>query len=526
MSRRTHLIAIVVATATVSGTAHAGGLFIPGVGSQAMGRAGAFVAKADDPSALHHNPAGFAKVKGMAVHLGSNLVDFSLEFTRDGVYEDVEDMDLPWEGDAYPTVTNDAARPSVGIGPLQAIPLIAVGSDLKGTVPGLSVGLGVVVPNSYPVRNIGADYQLEDPDAPPPPSRYDVVAQEAATALPSVAAAYSIGDYLDIGARFSFGFANVQAISYTWAVPNFHEAAAEDGVFEVEVSDNFVPGFGFGLLFRPPGLSDRLEIGAAYSSALHIQAQGQGRTTLGSVAADPLNNGNVDQIIPVNTPACADGGEVGALATCLNLTLPQTATLGVRWVLQKSEKHGELADIELDVKWEDWSAASDTEIIVDGRSEQTGLFLNPSIIRHGFQDVISVRLGGSYSIPMGENLIGVRAGVAHDTAAAPNSWQRLDIDGAARTTIALGAAYQSKRYRIDIGGGMVMEGDRTVEACNPANNTEGCTPGSEPLPVAERTAPDPIQPLVNANQQFQSPFNGGQYSSGYLMVSLGVTTWF
>ena len=519
------IVATAVALATVADgarTARAGGLFVPGLGSQAMGRAGAFVAKADDPSALHHNPAGFARIAGMVVHLGSNLLDYSLSFTRAGAYEDIADADLPWEGQPYPTVENEG-RPAIGIGSMQALPLLAVSSDLKGAVPGLYVGFGVMVPNAYPVRDFGSDYVFEDPNEPPPPGRYDVVYQDAVTVLPSVAAAYSIGDSLDIGARFSFGFASIQATSYTWAVPNFAEWAAVDGLFDLTVKDNFVPGFGLGVLYRPVA---NLELGAAYSSALNIRAQGTGTTTLGSVAADPLGNGTMDQIIPPAVAACADGGQIGALKSCLNLSLPQTATIGARYVIPGAVKGRETADIELDVKWENWSAASDYQIIVDGQSEQFGSFINQSVIRHGFQDVISVRLGGAYNLALGDNTLALRAGVAHDTAAAPESWTRLDIDGAARTTIALGGAYQTGRFRIDIGAGVVVEGDRTVAECNPAGSNESCEPGSPPVPIAERENPDPIQPLVNAALQSQSPFNGGSYSSGYLMFSLGFSTWF
>lgn len=528
MTRNGYLIATITTAlaATTAGqpvdSAHAGGLFVPGLGAQAMGRAGAFVAKADDASALHHNPAGLARSEGTVFYLGSNLLDYTLRFTRAGTYEDVPDADLPWEGQPYPTVENQA-RPAIGIGGMQALPLFAVTSDLKGAIPGLHIGAGVMVPNAYPVRDFGSDYQLEDPNQPPPPGRYDVVYQNAVTILPSVGAAYSIGDKLDIGARFSFGLASVEATSYTWAVPNFHEWAAEDGLFELSVKDNFVPGFGLGVLFRPTA---NLEIGASYSSALKIRAQGEGNTTLGSVAADPFDSGNVDRIIPPAAGACADGGQIGALKSCLDLNLPRTATVGVRWIVPNRARTGETADIELDVKWENWSSASDYRIIVDGQSEQTGFYIEESVIRHGFQDVLSVRLGGSYNLAIGDNALSIRAGVAHDTAAAPDSWTRLDIDGAARTTLALGAAFTGKRFRVDVGGGVVMQPDRTVAACNPANGSEGCEPGSETVPVDQRVNPDPVQPLSSEDRQFFSPFNGGDYASGYLMFGLGLSTWF
>lgn len=523
MNQRTLCCALVTAALSGPGAAHAGGLFVPDIGSQAMGRAGAFTAKADDPAALHHNPAGFARIAGTVVHMGMNLIDYSLTFTRAGVYEATDGEDLPYAGDPYPTVENDAS-PGVGIAGMQAIPLIAVASDLGGAVRGLRVGLGVMAPHAYPNRSFG-DYEFEDPGVPPPPQRYDIVEQEAVTVLPSMAAAYSIMDKLDVGARLSWGLATIKAASHTWAILNYEEWVASDGLFQFEVSDNFVPAFGLGVLYRP---ISSVELGLSYASALHIRASGTGTATLGIHAADLDGNGqDLDTIIPLmGTPACAAGGEPGALKTCVNLSLPQTATLGGRYIILRDAAGRERADVELDIKWEDWSTASDYEIIVDGQSEQSFLPLNTTIIRHGLQDVWSVRLGGSYSLPLGESELALRGGIAHDTATAPESWQRVDLDGAARTTLALGAAWRASRYRVDVAGGWILEGDRTALACNPDTGTEGCPPGSGQLPVREREAPDPAQPLLQPDQQFQSPFNGGEYSSGYLIFSLGVTAWF
>src|SRR6266545_1005657 len=86
--------------------ARAGGLFVPGYGSQAQPRAGAFVAKADDPSALFYNPAGLAGQKGTSIHLGFNFVSFEQTYRRAGVYEAPEEGEgepPPWTGEPYPT---------------------------------------------------------------------------------------------------------------------------------------------------------------------------------------------------------------------------------------------------------------------------------------------------------------------------------------------------------------------------------------------------------------------------------------
>jgi hypothetical protein len=45
-------------------------------------------------------------------------------------------------------------------------------------------------------------------------------------------------------------------------------------------------------------------------------------------------------------------------------------------------------------------------------------------------------------------------------------------------------------------------------------------------PQDERVSPDPVQPLSGPNNQVESPFNAGDYKSGYVLMHLGVTTWF
>ena len=91
------LVFCVAAILAAPVAASAGGLFVPGYGSQAQPRAGAFVAKADDASALYYNPAGLAWQKGTSLHLGMNFIDFDQTYQRAGVYETPEEEGpLPW----------------------------------------------------------------------------------------------------------------------------------------------------------------------------------------------------------------------------------------------------------------------------------------------------------------------------------------------------------------------------------------------------------------------------------------------
>lgn len=508
--------------------AHAGGLIVPGSGPVSTGRAGAAVASIDDPAALGINPAGLAKTEGTVLHVGSALIAYHQTVGRFGVYEQDPDAPaLPYAGQQYPSVS-DTSKPAIGLGPFQAVPVIAVSTDLGGKVKGLRVAAGVYAPNAYPVRDMSAGYTIEAPGVPPPPTRYDTIRQKAAVVLPSLAVAYRVNDKLDVGGRFSWGFADLEATTYVWGLLNYNEWVGKDGEFHVKVSDPFVPAYGLGVQFRP---TDAIELGAQWSSIVNVAAKGTGDSITGSGTGI---GGNPVTVIPVDGLAdnlCEAGGTADALKACVNLSLPMNATVGGRYVMRGDDGR-QKADVELNVQWERWSASSDYQVIVDGFAAvdvQTGagLRLNPTFIRHNLKDTFSVRLGGSWTMPMGKNDLTFRAGVAHDTAAAKEGWQRADFDGAARWTMALGASFAFGSWRVDAGGGLVYEGSRTQGApCNPAATTMGCGPNGERLPVDERIGPDPSQPTSDAGGQVESPYTYGTITSGYNLLMLGVTKQF
>lgn len=505
--------------------AHAGGLVLPGSGPVSTGRAGAAVASIDDPAALGINPAGLAGISGVVVHVGSSFINYHQTVGRLGTYErDPDAPALPWDGQPYRSIS-DESKPAIGIGPFQAVPTIAVSWDLGGRVKGLTAAIGVFAPNAYPVRNMDGDYQLEDPNTPPPPTRYDTMEQKAAVVLPSIAVGYRINDKIDVGGRFSWGFADLEARTYVWGLLNYNEWAGKDGEFQVKVKDTFVPAFGLGARFRP---SDSIELGANWQSIINVAAKGTGGSITGSGTGIGGRPVTVIPIDGLDINLCEAGGTRDALKACVNLSLPMMATLGGRYIMRDSDGR-QKADVELDVQWENWSGSSDYQVIVDGfaavdEATGAGLRLNPSFIRHNLKDTFSIRLGGSWSKPMGKNELTLRAGVAHDTAAAKEGWQRADFDGAARWTMATGLSFAFGTWRVDAGGGMVYEGTRSQGTyCNPESTMMGCGPNGEKLNVDERIGPDPTQPTSDSSGQQESPYTFGTITSGYTLFMLGVT---
>jgi long-subunit fatty acid transport protein len=532
----------------------AGGLFLPGSGAISTARAGAGVASADDGEAISLNPAGIAKSLGNVISISAAMLSYAMEFQRRGTYDPVAGESNAYADQPFAAEQN-AAHPPLGFGSVVIVPVISFITDLGGRVPGLHLGVGLYAPNSYPFRDMctklpaGCQKYVFNNDAtPPPPARYDIMKQEAAVILPSLDVAYQILPSLDVGVRLSAGRAQFKSTTALWGTPtpNYEEDVKKDAVFSVDANDSFVFGFGLGVAFRP---TVNIELGASYSSKLDIHATGDATTQLGPSAG---LTGFETAIVPVPDEAarCQAGGTEAKLKACVDLALPQIAQIGARYKFLTAA--GKLrGDVELDLGWENWgqrcsaedfdsgscASPSDYRVVVDAQATigglPNGIMLNTSVVPHGLQDTYAARLGGSFHIPLGpprehadDTEIIVRGGVGYDTAMARPGWLRADLDGASHTTLALGASLRMQRFQIDVGGGATLTGKQRnpnvgggAQPCNPTAAMQGCG-------AAERQGPDPINPLLGPDLQTESPVNQGDYKSHYLLVMLGVSTWF
>ncbi len=534
--------------------AHAGGLLLPGAGVVSTSRAGAAIASADDAEAITLNPAGIAKSHGTVITLGATAIDYAMSFQRAGDYPAIMEEATSFAGSPFPKMTNQA-KPSLGIGSFQPVPLIGIVSDLNGAIPKLHVGFSVYAPNAYPFRNLnnvnGQPYYFKDPSTgafsfpsfgnAPPPTRYDIVNQSAAIVLPTIAAAYSILPNLDVGARFSAGFAQLQSTVAVWGLTNYEENPKQDGLVTIDATDKFVTTYGFGATYRP---LPNLELAAQWSAPIDIHGEGNAYSANGP---DVTLNGTAVSVTPKPDAMtnCAKGGTAAALKACVDVeAVPMTATIGGRWKFL--DPHGKLrGDIELNLGWEHWGAGcdynngigncldpSDYHVTIDGQvtsplAAGVALPLQEQLIEHGLQDTYSVRVGGSWVFPVATDAIVARAGVSYDTAAAKEGWERLDLDGAARTMLALGASYKLPRVSIDAGFAYVYEGSRTQNRnCTPTSATQGCGPGNTPEPFNQQTGANPTNPVFQFNGQLEDPIDQGTIVSHYVMFMLGASTWF
>ena len=536
---------ILLALCLPSAAAHAGGLLLPGAGAVSTARAGAGTASADDGEALVLNPAGLAKAKGTTISISAAAFDYFMQFTRAGTYDQTTGADedrVSYAGQPFGTVKNQP-KPPLGIGAVQPVPVIAIISDLGGVVPGLHVAAGVFAPNAYPFRDMTNGYVFNQAgdEVAPPPTRYDILKQEAAILMPSIAVAYHVNKTLDIGARFSFGVASLKSTTGLWGMPqNYDEWVKKDGVFTIDAKDNFVPVFDLGVLYRP---TDNLEFGANFQSETSIQAKGTAISENGSHVS--LNGQPITIHPPDDSLArCAPGGTIAELKACVGLSLPMNAQIGGRYKFLDANGH-EQGDIEIDGDWEHWgktcsrnastgalddlgcTSPSDYRVTVDGVVFTNGidslLSLKDSVVGHGLQDTWAVRVGGSYHIPLddkNENEVIVRGGVGYDTQAAKDGWLRSDLDGAARTTVSVGGSYKTRSWKVDAGFGVILEGSPTNAnllsgnvVCNPtgATGSVGCSDnGATQTPPARSQGPGSDQPARERGPPGREPGQPGR----------------
>jgi len=542
-------VLIVGSALVLAQSAHAGGLFVPGSGAISTARAGAAVASTDDGEALGINPAGLAKAPGFKLTISATLIQYYMSFSRRGTYDPIATDPRVYDGQSYATVENNP-KPPLGIGSFQPLPVIAATWDLGGRVKGLTLGAGLYTPSGYPFRDMSQGYVFQtDPNADytsaPPPTRYDVMKQESALLLPSLAAAYRITPDLDVGVRLTAGSLSSKTQVVVWGTPgNVDEDIKNDSLFTAEVKDPFIPAAGIGATYR---INPNIELGANINSPLVVNAKGTATSAKGASTDQTKTIGPV----PDAMAKCDKGGTFEAQKACISLEIPMTATIGGRYKILDAQGNM-MADVELDADWENWGKTCNYDDAHIGDSGCTspgqyrvqidsGLYvnnqfaqpLNVNAVNFGLRDTFGVRLGGSYIHRLGESRIVARAGVAYDTAAAKPGWLRANFDGAARETLALGGAYEGASWQISAGIGYIAEGANTNPGagpngtdCNPTSSSLGCSGNNTMRPPDQRQGPDPTNPLLTPDTQFENPYNQGTINSHYLMFMLGFSkTW-
>ncbi len=481
MKRAAWLLAVVA----LPSLARAGGFEFPENTTEALGRGGAFVAKADNPSAVYFNVAGLARQRGTKLQLDVNIVLHDRTFTRAGNYPgDPTDPATPWAGQPYPTISNQ--------GPPQIAPFFAISTDF-GKLDRWNFAFGIFGPSSYGKRSYPTTVTVNGNPNAPSPARYDVLNADLLVIYPTLAAAVRVTKWFDLGLALHLVVGHFDLSNTVFAdlgssacpVPEYPRCDALNHI----VTTGFTATASLGMKFTPV---PALQIG--------VNLRGP---------ADIVSTGKLDATPPAANPLIIPQTDVR-----FSNKLPWALRLGIRYAFLK--EGFEQGDIEVDGTYEAWhdAQADGAKIHIDDLFPKGEV---DTIVTHNYRDTFGVRLGGAYNARLPKGVLTVRLGFAFDSAATTLPYTRLDFDTGARYIPTVGLGYKVRGVAINIGYAYMFSPDRTV--------TNGVIPPINPFGVCPRGNPDcGIAATSNdARGNPLGPINNGTYTASNMTFSAGIT---
>lgn len=389
--------------------ADAAGYLSGSKGARASGRGGAFVARADDVSAVEFNPAGLARLDSSLLEVENRFSYNAYTFTRAPTLDwgNLDNGVPPYV--EFSTVKNEK--------PWQALePFVGAASNLGLADWGFALA-------AYAVPGIGRESFPVDGG-----QRYMMVEREAILLNYAASVAWSFGGIFGLGATLQW--IHAPRIRYSLVIDaNQFPAVVNpvsselDMLATVSGSDPFTPNAIVGAWYRPAPF---LEIAL---SGQVIPTQIETHSTL---SVEPQSPEIVDEVV------LRRDGEL-ANDVRLTLPLPVTARAGLRYRHLVGER--ELFDVELDVGYEAWSRVE--RFTVDGNgliANLIGQRVDVGLIEveKKWHDTVNVHLGGDYAAVAGR--LTLRGGVFFESAVADLAYSHVDFVSGRQLGGALGGS--------------------------------------------------------------------------------------
>ena len=362
-----------------------------------MGMGG--IGKADDLSAIYHNPAGLTQLKGNHVYLGIAGISPASTYTRTGFdSEDTEDDLIP-------------------------VPTFVFSTDFNGRLENVVVAVGVNAP-------FGLRSEYDELGA----QRYMSTDISLTTVYTGPYIAWQITPKISIGGgiQYVYGTAEVgQHVNYGGLLSSaLNENPDYDGVFDVkDATDHQIAG-NVGVLLKP---RDDFQIGLSWRSGVDLDLEGDATLGIPSV---------VTQL---------SGGLIQSLTTDAKTTvcLPQQIGVGVAY------NPIERLTLTADFNWLEWSVYENLDFDF---KDNTSYFPDKENPRH-WDDTIVLRFGAEYWL---NDRYAIRAGYIYDESPMPDETHGPELPTSTRNSITLGFGYKWRNMQIDLAYAHLFIDDRTV----------------------------------------------------------------
>ena len=387
-----------------------GGYYSGALGARAAGRGGAFVARADDVTAVSINPAGLANVDGTIFEAGNQFSYNGYDFTR--------------------ATTLDTGNLQNGVAPSVAFGKVGNGTPWQVADPFLgaasNLGLrnwGFAIAAFAPPGISREQYPLEAGQ------RFMMASREAIILDYAVSAAWKFRDLFGVGATLEW--ISVPRLVYSLVInanPAPGAASPVSSMYDILATTSGSDPFAFNAIlggwFRP---TPSFELGLAGQV---VPANIVTHSTLSVTAIDPSVLGDVTlsrQGAPAND-------------VTVKLPLPLLVRAGARYRHLAGTR--EVYDLELDVEYETWSRANQFTVDTNGleataAGNQT-VKLGQITVAKQWRDTVSVKLGGDFALV--PDRFTLRAGAYYETAVAPDGYANVDFPGGQQIGAAVGTS--------------------------------------------------------------------------------------
>ncbi|MEO8381929.1 MAG: outer membrane protein transport protein [Acidobacteriota bacterium] len=387
--------------------AYGAGFSIFEQGAKATGMAGAFVATADDPSAIFYNPAGLAQQRELSVLAGATFINFSNEFTGDP--------------DSVYTAGTSGKYDRHTFIPPNIYGVIPIGENLTFGIGAFSAwGLRTDWADPWVGRFVSRDADLK-----------------TMSVQPTLAWKTTDGRFA-LGGGVEYRRARVilsQNIPLPFPNP-FTGRITDIGNARLASDYGSDIGYNVGILFKP---SDRFRLGASYRSDMDIDLEGKADFT-----QIPTGNAQLDGLVGATFP------HDDTIST--KFPFPAVAAVGAAF------SPNDRWDIEFDITHMTWSRFAALAVDFDDQPSR-------SFVREqNWDDSSAFRLGANIAATPEWD---VRLGAIYDQNPQPTESVSPLLPDSDRVAATLGTGWHSGPFVADWSLMVLHFMDRSTDGRNP-----------------------------------------------------------